>query len=333
MSAAQSNALERTLKLAFLLDAASRSGDRGAKAADIREAIYPHSPSDDAFRRQFERDKKALRNAGLVLQVHKPAEVELTYIDQQQTYRAIGNIDRGEMAAIGVAVYSALTDETFPLKFAARTALKRLIDMLGDEQDEAVSARTYPIPEAGRLQGEVAETVLSAIRSRKCVSISYTNAAGTASSRTVAPYGIHLLGGRWYLVGKDSLSKDVRTFAMIRIGEIEILAQGFDLPDDFDIHDAISLPFEYAPPSGDAHERTATITIPSNRATTTQAVTRGRGLLSPQPDGSVEWTVAYRDIGRLCRFVLENGYLFAVESAAERAHLASLLAASEVRHG
>ena len=333
MTQAQNSALERTLKLAFYLDAASKTGQRGAKAADIRETIYLHSPSPEAFHRQFERDKNALRNAGLILQVHKPGDIELTYIDQAQTYRSIGSIDRGEMAAIGIAVFSALTDETFPLKFAARTAMKRLTDMLGDDQDEAVSARTYPIPEEGRAQGEVAETVLSAIRQGKCVSISYTNAKGSSSDRAVAPYGIHLLGGRWYLVGRDSLTDQVRTFAMVRVGgDIEILRERFELPEDFDIHDSISLPFEYAPASGNVVDGVARITIPASQVPAAESVTRGRGELV-EVGGGLEWTIGYRDIDRLCRFVLEHGYGFSRSSVAEREYLTALLDGAEARHG
>lgn len=74
----------------------------------------------------------------------------------------------------------------------------------------------------------------TAARDRRPVAISFTDRSGRTSERTVQPYGVVAHGTRWYVVGKDAASDDVRLFRIDRIAH-PVLRQGsFTVPGGFD---------------------------------------------------------------------------------------------------
>ena len=66
------------------------------------------------------------------------------------------------------------------------------------------------------------------------VSIRYQNMNGGESERDVDPYGLVFHYGRWYLVGLDHLSNEIRTFRVDRISEVRLLDDTFEVPADLD---------------------------------------------------------------------------------------------------
>ena len=84
---------------------------------------------------------------------------------------------------------------------------------------------------------EVVLTLASSIRARRKVLIRYATPGREESDRTVAAYGIVFHFARWYVVGHDDRSGEIRTFRIDRIVRAEmrreraVVPKGFDAPD------------------------------------------------------------------------------------------------------
>lgn len=76
--------------------------------------------------------------------------------------------------------------------------------------------------------------VADAIRQRRPLAITYISRDGTRTERTLLPYGVVAHSGRWYAVGDDSRSGQIRTFRLDRIVQPVVRAGTFDVPAGFD---------------------------------------------------------------------------------------------------
>ncbi|GIL25247.1 helix-turn-helix transcriptional regulator [Actinocatenispora comari] len=108
------------------------------------------------------------------------------------------------------------------------------LDALRDTADLTPAPAATP-PETGVLL-----VLAAAARDRQPVEIGYTARDGRTGRRTVQPYGIVALGGRWYLTGPDSASGELRTFRLDRIDSPRPLPGRFEVPDGFDPADHVS---------------------------------------------------------------------------------------------
>lgn len=129
---------------------------------------------------------------------------------------------------------------------AIEEALTKILRVLPAELGERVGAlegslgltwhRREPQPPAT----EVVLTLASAIRRRRRVQIVYATPGREERARTVAPYGLVLHWGRWYLAGHDDRSGEVRTFRVDRVRSAEALAGRSVIPDGFDAADHVA---------------------------------------------------------------------------------------------
>ena len=76
--------------------------------------------------------------------------------------------------------------------------------------------------------------VCTAIRTRHRVGFHYESHDRTSSHREVEPYGIVHTDGRWYVVGRCRMRKELRTFRLDRVSELEMSEEVFERPVDFD---------------------------------------------------------------------------------------------------
>jgi len=74
----------------------------------------------------------------------------------------------------------------------------------------------------------------AAAQNRQRVHLHYRSASGDDSERDFDAYGLAYRGGRWYVVGMCHLRKDLRSFRLDRIGEVQLLETSFTRPPDFD---------------------------------------------------------------------------------------------------
>jgi predicted DNA-binding transcriptional regulator YafY len=81
------------------------------------------------------------------------------------------------------------------------------------------------------------EKLRRAARQHRQVKMLYQGSASPeATERQVDPYALVHRSGWWYLVAYCHLRQALRTFRVDRIQNLELLAQPFQKPDDFDVH-------------------------------------------------------------------------------------------------
>jgi len=203
---------ERLLNLVICL-LASRSY---LTAERIREIVpgYDETPSDDAFKRAFERDKEDLRDLGIPLETGTNSA-----FDDEPGYRiARGDyalppltLEPDEAAAVGLA---ARMWTTAAMGSAATRALRKL---------EAAGVDMVALPDG--LQPRVEATgaafpaLAAAVHEGRVVTFDYRTGASTGepARRTVEPWGLVVRRSRWYLVGHDRDRAATRVFRLSRV--------------------------------------------------------------------------------------------------------------------
>ena len=218
--------IERLINLiAALLDT-----ERPMSADDIKQNIAGYDqPNHEAFRRSFERDKDALRNMGIPLEVRPVPgkDVDGYIIPKDKYYLPELDLEPDEVAALRLTASAVLGGGG-----QAESGLMKLSVDAGNAEwngprivwgaDVAVEQ-----PLLGTLYGALLE--------RAPVTFGYESADGTSSKRTVEPYGLVHRAGHWYLVGRDGSRDAVRSFKVSRIeGKVETVDSTYEIPEGFD---------------------------------------------------------------------------------------------------
>jgi proteasome accessory factor B len=302
---------ERLINLALFL-AASREP---VTAERIRTEVFgfPEGQDEPAFLRMFERDKDSLRRMGFAIVADERGRYSL---DASATFVDPLDLTPIEAAAVRVAGTALLGDPSFPYAEDLRLALAKISAQM--ESTGPPSAGLL-VDEAPDLQGRAVESLSRAIDSRKMVRFDYTNSTGESGTRELDPYGLFLYDGRWYVVGRDRHRDEVRTYAVLRMADLEPSVSrpktpDFDRPDTFDISEFRLLPFQF----GSAEDEfEALVLFAPSAAWRAGALAAGQGLLETRPDGAVEWRVRARNAPRLLAFILEHGPGVAIAAPAE----------------
>lgn len=200
-------------------------------AAWIRAKVagYGDAPTEEAFLRTFERDKKELRELGVPLQT-PPNGGDGYRIPRSEFTLPPLSFTPAETAALALA---GRLWETTALDAAGSGALRKIRDA------EAVpdpGAGSGAIPDAedegGRPEDSVVtllqprvrtsdpafEPMLAAVRAGRIVEFDYRkDPGGPADPRRLQPWGLVSFRGRWYVVGHDDRRGDRRTFRLSRI--------------------------------------------------------------------------------------------------------------------
>jgi proteasome accessory factor B len=294
----QRETAERIVNLAMYLSAARAP----VTWEDIRAEVagYPDDQGREAFLRMFERDKKQLRESGLVI----ATDAEGRYLlDEAATYATEVQLDDDESAALRAAAAALVDDPSFPFSQDLQLAMAKLAP--GSGHTPCATARMAD--EDPVRQGRDAALVAEAAQRCKRVTFAYTTSAGERADRVVEPYGAFVRDGRWYLVGRDVDRDALRTFSLSRIESLEVnearqSTPDFERPADFDIAVHVMLPFQLG-----EEDFSAVIEFASDAAWRARALTAGQGHVADGDDGSIEWSVPARSKGRLIRWTIENG--------------------------
>lgn len=296
-----SAAVERLVNLALYLAAAPGA----VTADDIREDVAGYSPESDeaTYKRMLERDKDVLRSAGLVIESNEYGDYHL---DRAATYVAPLALSVEEAATVRIAGLALLDDPSFPFADDLRLALAKVA---AESHTSGATVHALLADEEPSRQGETVATLADAASRRKRVSFDYTNSLGSTAPHEIEPYGLFLHDGRWYLVGRDVVKDEVRTYTVARIDGTEVdctapKTPSYELPFGFDVGSFIRLPFQYGPTDA---VFTARLRFEPSAAWRAQRLASGHGVLSEVGDGSVEWEVEVLSAERLARFVVENG--------------------------
>lgn len=125
---------------------------------------------------------------------------------------------------------------------AAQAALAKLDNVLPDGQRAEVAWAARSLVTAGLRRpnlgayAAVLETIRGAIRERRRVRFTYLgNARPQAEEREVDTYALVCRWDWWYVVGHCHLRRALRMFRLDRMNALEVLAQGFEGPTNFDV--------------------------------------------------------------------------------------------------
>lgn len=315
--------MERLINLAFALAHARQ----GLTRAQIRDEVrgYPADQDDAAFARMFERDKKWLRGVGLAIDA---LDGERYVLDAESTFASSLELTAEEASILRTVGTAIATDPAFPFPDELQFALAKLATGF-DRPDIPIVVRS--VDEFPKQQAEAVALLEDAVTRCKAVRFSYTNARDEHKQRSVEPHGLYFRDGRWYLVGRDTELAAQRTYAVMRMADLQVNTRrpespDFEQPTGFDVAAAIALPFQYG--AGDSHY--AQIRFPAGVSSLGGAATAGKGTLVRQEDGSVLWTIDYVSADRLCRWVIENGQGLRIEGPSDlrermRGHLETVV--------
>lgn len=234
-----------------------------------RDAGPEGDPLPASVRRKFERDKDELRQLGIPIDtvsftVNYGMETvegyvlsaESLYLPYLRVVAASGRdagrpkgrpaageppLDREELDLVLDALREAAEIPNSPFGADTRSAFRKLSFDLGTIP-EAAAATRLPPPGAEQL-GDVLRQLEDALLRRKHVDFRYHGLArGEATDRRVAPYGLLLRRGAWYLVGHDDLRDAVRMFHVGRMESPRVdrsapATPDYEIPRDFSVAD------------------------------------------------------------------------------------------------
>lgn len=212
--------IERILNLlAFLLTVG-----RPVTADEIRNTVKGYDqPSDDAFRRTFERDKDLLRTLGVPIRLtHTDVwEVELGYVVPTEDYSiADPGFTDEERSALLLAAQA--------VTFGGQSTEAAAIFKLGGAATISGGAVSADLGHDLELLGDLFE----AVTDRHRVLFTYKE-----RPRTVEPYGLGHRFGHWYLLAPEvGQSSTVKAFRLDRMSEMKIDEAGsmYERPASFD---------------------------------------------------------------------------------------------------
>jgi proteasome accessory factor B len=272
-------------------------------AERIRDMVpgYDDAPSEEAFKRTFERDKAQLRDLGVPLEVGADASGIEGYRISEGDYELPPiEFDAAEAAVLGLAARFWRSAE---LGEAANTALLKL-KAAGIEFDMPNSQALPMIESADANVG----TLVDAARDAQVVRFRYSKAGAVeVETRTIEPWGLPFWHGRWYVVGFDRDRNESRSFRLSRIeGEVRTTGakDAFERPADIDLVELVA---------NRGPERTSAARIQVRGEGAGQL----RRLASSDEDGVL--TITYADLGTLTRQVASAGASVLVLEPAELA--------------
>src|SRR5262249_21239914 len=146
------------------------------------------------------------------------------------------NFTAEEALAVMVLCYELGGDRRMPFCEAAQSAALKLESSLPgpvrERLRESTTAVRIQMQPANPLAGQrpVYRQLLSAIAAGRCVRIGYDSfAEGAAINTKLSPYRLLFSRHSWYVIGRSSLHREVRTFNVGRIGSLAPLDERFHL--------------------------------------------------------------------------------------------------------
>ena len=293
--------LVRRLSLVALL--LSRRG-QPVSVAQIRGSVegYP-TMTEEAFKRRFYEDRAEL--AGLGIEIAAEAGVdgaELYSLPGSAYYLQPVELTPPELAALAACL--TVLEDRFAYSQPLRLALLSLAQGRPELLADADSAPLTVVPEADP-GASVLPKLQAAIAERKTVKFAYyAISRDEEMERTVDPYGLQLVAGEWYLIGRCHLRAATRTFRLSRVRSRVTHAtrapHDFAIPDGFDLSAYRDRPaWQLAEPRAIARIR-----VTAAMAWWVAAHWSHCGTVEPQEDGGIIYETEYADARPLLSWLL-----------------------------
>lgn len=298
--------IERLLNLT----AALLNAERLLSAEQLRERVPGYPEEKTSFRRQFERDKDALRELGLPLTMeqltHDSAGAQFGYrIVPDDYYLRDPGLAPDELSALHLAARVVRVEGLEGLD--AQWKLGRpetLTQQLANPTNVDEHETFVPVTEA-------LASIFSAIADKRTVEFGYRG-----ELRIVEPGQLSFRNGHWYLGGFDTTRADDRSFRVDRIvGDVQIgaLIEGDRSTSSLQSISSLRRPWEI----GEEAQTTALVCIDSDQALWALAHLGEEAIDSRGLDGSITFRLLVRNRDAFRSFLL--GFLDRAEVLAPTA--------------
>ena len=244
---------------------------------------YPRG--DEAFHRQFERDKAALRTMGFPLREVGDDEEPLYALDRGRL--RLRDVQLTPEETVALALARRLAGPHALIGGNVRDALGKL-GLLGGASDPIPGVATLP-PVRAKSEEDRLRLLETAVGRGHRLSLRYRRLGEKPVARQVDPYGLYVYGGAWYLVGHDHLRDAIRTFRVGRIAAAARATRGagpdFAPPKGFRIEDHVE---RMLTRGWSGVEEDAIVRFPPGEAWRVGAFAGGRTSVRRLADGGLE---------------------------------------------
>lgn len=268
-------------------------------SSEVARSFYP-GLSPDSFRRAFSRDRTALAACGVMVRELPVSGGESSWaVDEEGSYAQGAELEPLEAAALDVACQPLLESSSFPLAGDLRLALAKLTRAFAEAS--AVSAPPRP-------EGRAFRELRSCLVGGHAAQATYTDAQGTTTERTIAPYGLFELRGVRYLVAGRldeqglPIEGGERTYRVDRFASVRPLPSvPAPVPPDFCVEDWRRLPFQIGP-----SRALARFEVPAGREEDLERAAGSQGTVG-QEGGRTVWSVSVSDMDAAASWAVAMG--------------------------
>lgn len=270
-------------------------------ASTINADLYPDLDSA-SFSRQFLRDRELLASFGIVIREVESFDNDTRWqVDESSSYVQGEGLGTKDACMLYVLCHDMAFDQAFPYRDELRMALAKISRMYRGSFIPHTDTTTPA-------QHKLLAVLVSCMSNRHGVAVSYTDAQGTTSNRTLALLGSFGLRGNTYFVASrvkndGTLVPDsVRTYRLDRFQKArELPTCSYQVPLDFAVSDYERLPFQMGDTIG-----TARFAIPSVLGKQLARALATHGQTHDEPGESV-WEVAYSDVTAAAAWAVGSG--------------------------
>lgn len=210
----------------------------------------------DVSRRTIFRDLIALREAGVPLVFDEAREL---YSIPGQFFLPPTNFNAAEALAVLVLCHQ-LGNDRVPFLSSARSAAMKLENSLPEKLREylrrvspSLAIRMTPMNSHPGKQS-VYDALVGALADRQAVRVEYGSFHERKNICTkLNPYQLLFQNHSWYVIGRSSLHRSVRTFNLSRIVEIHSLEEAYEIPRGFSMKRYLRNAWRLIPEPGPDH--------------------------------------------------------------------------------
>ncbi len=264
----------------------------------------------EVHKRTVERDIERLRD-----QFMAPIEYDQDrkgyYYADQFSLPAI-KLQEGEAIALFLGQKLLMQCKGTPLEDALNRAMMKIRLLLPEEIEvdleravEAVSFHVDPMRGDEIEVAQVYQVLTEALEKRKTASIEYYSASRNEHTvREIDPYHLRLVEGSWYCIAFCHERRQVRIFALDRIGSIKMTDKTFEIPVDFSIEEYFgdTLTLERGTPQKVIIEFDST-QVPYVK----EKVWHSSQQIEELPDGGFRLSLTTGSLGEIMRWVMSLG--------------------------
>jgi predicted DNA-binding transcriptional regulator YafY len=217
--------------------------------------------------------------------------------------------------AVAVSLGTSLVGEMWGQLYQqpAQGALAKIENVLPDEQRGEVAWARRSLIATGMHRSDIdvlapfLEKLRRAAREYLRVKMNYRGGNQTeAEWREFDPYALVHRWGWWYVIGHCQLRKDMRSFRVDRIEELNLTDQNFSIPADFDVHTYMANELKSQP------QILAKLSFSAEGAQIANYNRIYWDDMQEQPDGSILVTMGVPDLNWAAATVLAYGPLVTV---------------------